>query len=469
MLRVLPGVHATPPRLKRSYGGNGNVNLQYVPSASRVPRRRAASRRASDNEAVNVTPIEELHAALPFSLEAWNTFMREYWQKRPVVIRGATLPGESMPIDAGELAGLACEPEFQPRIIRNKSGKPSEWKLERGPFAEEELRALPEDGTWCVVVNDLEKHVPEVATLLDLFDHFPRWRVADIQASLSAEGGGVGAHSDQFDVFLIQGEGQKLWSISDNPEYAPENEDAFYAEAEVKVLRDFQPRESSLLEPGDVLYLPPKVAHHGVAKGSDTVCTTYSVGFLAPTRDDLVLSLAQSTVDTGEGTRRWSDPWLEPQENVGMISAKAVTQASTIIREAMPKDDAGFARWFGCHVTAGYSLESEGFVADDQITDDDFLTTWIERESLFPRADVKFAFVDEVSDGSLEGSLFFAAGDVWELLSDRGSELARHIANRREIVAEDWVEHNETGYRMETEAQSLLHDLFSSGYLFLED
>jgi hypothetical protein len=114
-------------------------------------------------------------------------------------------------------------------------------------------------------------------------------------------------------------------------------------------------------------------------------------------------------------------------------------------------------------------LESEGFVADDKITDDDFLTTWIERESLFPRADVKFAFVDEVSDGSLEGSLFFAAGDVWELLSDRGAELARHIANRGEIVAEDWVEHNETGFRMETEAQSLLHDLFSSGYLFLED
>ena len=98
-----------------------------------------------------------------------------------------------MPIDADELAGLACESEFQPRVINKGAGGPADWSLELGPFTEQELQALPSDGSWCVILNDLEKHVPDLATFLELFDHFPKWRVADVQASLSGERGGVGA------------------------------------------------------------------------------------------------------------------------------------------------------------------------------------------------------------------------------------------------------------------------------------
>ena len=104
----------------------------------------------------------------------------------------------------------------------------------------------------------------------------------------------------------MQGEGRKRWSISDDPEYAPEKEESFFENIDVRVLKDFQPKARSLLEPGDVLYLPPRVAHHGISEGCDAVCVTYSIGFLAPTHDDLILSYAQSAVDTRNAvTERW--------------------------------------------------------------------------------------------------------------------------------------------------------------------
>ena len=434
-----------------------------------VRRSKDASRWAAAQGDGNIAEIEELHASFPFSSKEWDNFMKKYWQKRPVVIRGALEPGEaSMPIDSGELAGLACESDFQPRILKKGSNGPSDWSIELGPFTEEELQSLPTDGSWCVVVNDLEKHIPEAAKLLDNFDRFPRWRVADVQASLSAEGGGVGAHSDQFDVFLMQGEGRKRWCISDDPEYAPEKEESFFENIDVRVLKHFTPRACSLLEPGDVLYLPPKVAHHGIAEGCDAVCLTYSIGFLAPTHDDLILSYAQSAVDTRNAvTQRWSDPWLEPQAEVGQISQTAVKRAGDIIRDIMPKTEADIARWFGCHVTGGLGFDGEQAMPEEILTPDELQEVWAEEGALIRRADVKFAFVDEVADGSLEGFLFFAGGELWELKSPRSAELARHIANNEDILAEEWQGQGDGG-EIDGDGAALVHDLFSNGFLYLD-
>lgn len=408
--------------------------------------------------------IEELHAQLPFSRELWGTFMDVYWQKKPLVIRGAIQPGSSVAIEADELAGLACEAEFQPRIINKGEESAADWALEIGPFSEAKLQSLPSTGSWCLLLNDLEKHVPEAAELLDLFDHFPRWRVADVQASISTNGGSVGPHSDQFDVFLIQTDGCKRWSISDDPEYAPDNEEAFFQDIDVKVLKDFRPKFCSVLEQGDVLYLPPKVAHHGVAELCDSVCITYSIGFLAPTHDDLVLSYAQASVEgvTDDFSMRWSDPWLEPQNDVGRIAPGAVKHAAEIIHSSMPKNEADIARWFGCHVTASYGGLEGGtlMVPDEELSPEDLLSRWTEEGLLLLRADIKFAFAEDMSDGSLEGCLFFAGGFAWVLRSHSGIELARHIANRNEIEADDWIG------KMESESKTLISDLFNNGFIY---
>ena len=415
----------------------------------------------------SIKEIPEIHAELPFAPELWTTFFEKYWQKEPVVIRGG-LPTElCTPVDNDELAGLACETEFRPRIIRKGDEGPSSWSLQMGPFSEDELESLPSDGSWCLLLNDLEKHVSEFMDVLNLFDRFPRWRVADVQASISSDGGSVGAHSDQFDVFLIQGTGHKRWSISDCAEYVPDNDEAFFPDAEVRVLKNFQPQSCSLLKQGDILYLPPKVAHHGVAEGCKTICTTFSVGFLAPAHDELVLSYAQASVDTHDGSQRWRDPWLKPQEHVGEISSEAVAQAAEIIRQSMPKNDAEIARWFGCHATQSFGIDPSETIPAKDLSADELVVQFAEEGSLQRRADAKFAFVQEVKDGSLEGGLFFAAGNMWPLQSAAGMELARHIANYDEIIADDWIESGDAAeYDMDSEAKTLLHDLFSSGLIY---
>lgn len=415
----------------------------------------------------SIKEIPEIHAELPFAPELWTTFFEKYWQKEPVVIRGG-LPTElCTPVNNDELAGLACETEFRPRIIRKGDEGPSSWSLQMGPFSEDELESLPSDGSWCLLLNDLEKHVSEFMDVLNLFDRFPRWRVADVQASISSDGGSVGAHSDQFDVFLIQGTGHKRWSISDCAEYVPDNDEAFFPDAEVRVLKNFQPQSCSLLKQGDILYLPPKVAHHGVAECCKTICTTFSVGFLAPAHDELVLSYAQASVDTHDGSQRWRDPWLKPQEHVGEISSEAVAQAAEIIRQSMPKNDAEIACWFGCHATQSFGIDPSETIPAKDLSADELVVQFAEEGSLQRRADAKFAFVQEVKDGSLEGGLFFAAGNMWPLQSAAGMELARHIANYDEIIADDWIESGDAAeYDMDSEAKTLLHELFSSGLIY---
>ena len=143
----------------------------------RIHHVRGTSRRGVSPRAVHegglqqgtIEEIQELHAELPFTSELWTTFFEKYWQKEPVVIRGG-LPAElCMPIDNDELAGLACETEFRPRVIRKGDTDPSSWSLDIGPFSEDELQSLPSDGSWCLLLNDLEKHVPEFMDVLNLF------------------------------------------------------------------------------------------------------------------------------------------------------------------------------------------------------------------------------------------------------------------------------------------------------------
>ena len=452
---------ATVPNL--NVGRRGN-HVRLTPGHRRVIPRAVQE---GEIRKGSIKEIPEIHAELPFAPELWTTFFEKYWQKEPVVIRGG-LPTElCTPVNNDELAGLACETEFRPRIIRKGDEGPSSWSLQMGPFSEDELESLPSDGSWCLLLNDLEKHVSEFMDVLNLFDRFPRWRVADVQASISSDGGSVGAHSDQFDVFLIQGTGHKRWSISDCAEYVPDNDEAFFPDAEVRVLKNFQPQSCSLLKQGDILYLPPKVAHHGVAECCKTICTTFSVGFLAPAHDELVLSCAQASVDTHDGSQRWRDPWLKPQEHVGEISSEAVAQAAEIIRQSMPKNDAEIACWFGCHATQSFGIDPSETIPAKDLSADELVVQFAEEGSLQRRADAKFAFVQEVKDGSLEGGLFFAAGNMWPLQSAAGMELARHIANYDEIIADDWIESGDAAeYDMDSEAKTLLHELFSSGLIY---
>ena len=154
---------------------------------------------------------------LPLSEDAREAFMREYWQKKPLLMRQA-IPNFRPPLDGNEIAGLACEEDASARIFVREGDDEQSWRKKIGPFEESDLTSLPEDKPWSLIVNDLDVQAQPFGDMLELFNCFPRWRISDIQASVSPDGGGVGPHSDHFDVFLLQAEGEKVWAVAANAE-----------------------------------------------------------------------------------------------------------------------------------------------------------------------------------------------------------------------------------------------------------
>ncbi|MBS0570517.1 MAG: cupin domain-containing protein [Proteobacteria bacterium] len=268
-------------------------------------------------------------------------FLRNYWQKRPLLVRGG-FPHFHQATSADDLAGLACEEAALARIVIHEP-KRDRWTLRNGPFMETDFAKLPKQ-SWTLLVQDVDKWDMDVAALLDAFAFIPSWRVDDVMVSYAVDGGGVGAHVDQYDVFLVQGRGQRRWRISIDPR-APKE---FRDDTELKLLREFTPTHDWMLEPGDALYLPPGVPHEGTAIGE---CMTFSVGMRAPSQAELLLDLAEYLAEPLGEERRLSDPDLRAARHAGEIDAAVLAR----VRAAMPRifheDDATLADWFGRFIT----------------------------------------------------------------------------------------------------------------------
>ncbi|GAA0705355.1 hypothetical protein GCM10009105_02730 [Dokdonella soli] len=265
-------------------------------------------------------------------------FLHDYWQKHPLLIRGA-FPDFRNPLAPEDLAGLACEELALSRIAihetadsrsRGNGGKkPSQiardrWSLRTGPFAEGDFAKLPKTH-WTLLVQDVDKWDADVAALLEHFSFLPSWRIDDVMISYAEDGGSVGAHVDQYDVFLLQGLGRRRWQISTDP-HAPMD---FRDDVEQKLLREFAPTHEWILEPGDMLYLPPRVPHHGVALGA---CMTYSIGMRAPSRAELVGDFVDHLIEAMPEESRYVDADLESARDVGEIDEAAIAR----VKRAMP-------------------------------------------------------------------------------------------------------------------------------------
>jgi 50S ribosomal protein L16 3-hydroxylase len=207
-------------------------------------------------------------------------FLDQYWQKKPLLIRNA-FPDMQSPLSADELAGLACEEHINSRIVLVDSETSENWQVEFGPFDEARFATLP-DTNWSLLVSDVERHVPETKYLLSAFRFIPDWRIDDLMISYAPAGGSVGAHTDAYDVFLIQLSGQRLWKISEH------FDNEILSDIDLCILKTFDAEQEWILNAGDMLYLPPNVAHHGIAQsshddqGNEIHCMTASVGFRAP-------------------------------------------------------------------------------------------------------------------------------------------------------------------------------------------
>ena len=262
-------------------------------------------------------------------------FLREYWQKKQLLIRNEFRDWQN-PLEPDELAGLACEEEIESRLICQTDAG---WEMEQGPLAEERLSGLHESH-WTLLVQAVDHHVPAVADLIAPFRFIPNWRIDDVMVSLAADQGGVGPHFDQYDVFLIQGLGRRRWQIGGHCDA----DTLLLEHADLKLLSQFEATEEWVLEPGDMLYVPPGIAHNGVAVGSD--CMTYSVGFRAPSRSDLLGHYVDDVLDGIPDDELYRDPDLTAQANAGEILPEALDRLQQMMLESL-SDSAHFARWFG--------------------------------------------------------------------------------------------------------------------------
>ncbi|MDO1527341.1 cupin domain-containing protein [Fulvimonas sp. R45] len=269
-------------------------------------------------------------------------FLRDYWQKRPLLIRNA-FPHFTPPIAPEDLAGLACEEGVLARLIRHDEAR-RRWQVKTGPLAEADF-AKTGNAHWTLLVQDVDKWDADVAALLEPFAFLPSWRVDDIMVSYAEPGGGVGAHVDQYDVFLLQGLGQRHWAISTDP-HAPKD---FRPDVELKQLARFEPTHEWLLEPGDMLYLPPGVPHDGVAFGGP--CMTFSVGMRAPSRAELTGDLADYLAERLDENQRYADPDLAPAKAAGEIDRTALARLRAALPFAAPLDEETLRDWFGRFIT----------------------------------------------------------------------------------------------------------------------
>ncbi len=269
-------------------------------------------------------------------------FLRDYWQQRPLLIRNAW-PGFSSPISPEELAGLACEEGVTSRLVLEKGGA-YPWEMRFGPFAEDEFTSLPETH-WSLLVQEVDRLIPEVADVLQPFRFLPNWRIDDVQISYAPAHGNVGAHVDSYDVFLLQAEGSRRWQISHEP--LGEDEEAFVEDADVRILKEFSPDEEWVVEPGDLLYLPPRVPHYGVALER---CMTYSIGFRAPSQAELLQAAGASTEDLIPQDARYQDPAPPPRSHAGEITAAEREELRTLLRTALASDER-LDKWLGTYLT----------------------------------------------------------------------------------------------------------------------
>ncbi len=262
-------------------------------------------------------------------------FLRDYWQRKPLLIRNPWISWRN-PLDPDELAGLACEEGVESRlVVRTRDS----WKLEHGPFPEARFAKLGKR-PWTLLVQAVDHHVPDVAALVEPFRFIPNWRIDDVMVSIAADSGGVGPHFDQYDVFLIQGLGRRRWRVGGRCDQASE----LLPHDDLRLLADFDVTDEWILEPGDILYVPPGVAHDGIAVGDD--CMTYSIGFRAPSRGELIAGWSDHLVEAIEDDDRYGDANLPAQSNPGEISASAIAALHAMVTEKM-RDRDGFARWFG--------------------------------------------------------------------------------------------------------------------------
>lgn len=355
-------------------------------------------------------------------------FLRDYWQKKPLLIRQA-LPDFTPPLDINELAGLACEEQVESRVVM-EDGPESPWQLFNGPFEETFLQNLPEKN-WTLLVQAVDHLLPEVGELLKEFDFLPRWRMDDIMVSYAPPGGSVGPHIDYYDVFLLQASGQRRWQLGQLCDESTE----LRKDTQLKILTDFQasPDQDWVLEPGDLLYLPPQLAHWGTSLSED--CTTWSIGFRALSAEEILCGTADFIGEKLKEDQRYTDSDLTLPRHPAEIDDQATQRLKSLLLQVIDQP-AAINEWFGRAMTQTKY--------PDQLLPPEQAWTLEDLQELVLEAATEEQPLLAVAEGSRlafrageEGQWLFADGEAWRYPAELQAwieELCREFTLKTDFI-----------------------------------
>lgn len=366
-----------------------------------------------------------------------NTFLQDYWQKKPLVIRSAF--SDPYFIEADDLAGLACEEGIESRIIQQHN---QQWQVKHGPFDESLFSQLPEQD-WTLLVQAVDHWMPEVADILTAFSFLPQWRLDDIMVSYAPTGGTVAPHYDFYDVFLIQGEGQRRWQVGQ----VCDSTSALIPDTPVKILTEFEPLLDVVLEPGDMLYVPAKHAHYGVSIQNSL---TYSVGFRAPSVRDMMDGVASKALEYLTEDIRYQDCVNSLSASRGEIPPVAIEQVQQLLQTVL-QDKALLSEWLAEFVTE--PKYSDIVVYESEIESWAEVLNHASHLSKHPAA--RFAYIDL---GNQQAHLY--VNGIAYPLSKQAAQL---IAEKRLLTIDDVRDLSEA-----PACEVLLKDLFQQGLLLAE-
>ena len=340
-------------------------------------------------------------------------FMKRYWQKKPLLVRQA-VPGFKPLLDRAELFELAGNEDAQTRMVIQEPGSKPGWRFKHGPFQRRALPPLKQPG-WTILVQGVDLHHERVHELMNQFRFVPDARLDDLMISYATNGGGVGPHYDSYDVFLLQAQGNRRWRIGRQKDLS------LQPDVPLKILANFEPEVEYVLEPGDLLYLPPRYAHDGIAEGE---CMTYSIGFRIPNRAELARELLQRLAEDAEdavGVALYQDPNQPAVDQPAEIPARMLEFAQDALQDAL-QDSRALARGLGEYMTepkpnVWFEVQAES--AQDALT--------LKAQGI--RLDRRTRMMFDAHHVFINGESFSASG--------RDATLMRSLANTRRLSARD--------------------------------
>jgi 50S ribosomal protein L16 3-hydroxylase len=370
-------------------------------------------------------------------LEGWlggltpRGFLARYWQKQPLLIRGAW-PGFRGLVTLPQLMRLAGRDDLRSRVVVREHRK---WQVEHGPFTRAFFRGLPARG-WSLLVHDVNHFLPQARALLNRFDFIGFARQDDLMISFAPPGGGVGPHFDSYDVFLLQGPGRRRWQV------AHQSDLTLQEDAPLKLLRRFRAEQEWVLDPGDMLYLPPGWAHNGVALDA---CMTYSIGFRAAAWHDLAVDFLRHLEDHVAVEGMYQDPHLAPTRRPGRIAPHMISEATAQL-ERLHWRAGEVTRFLGRHLT-----EPKTHVVFKRAQ------PGLSKAAFLSRARRDGVRLDLKTQMLYVGALFFINGESARV-TGRARESLRELADRRGLGR---VDSSQRGLA------TLLHEWYRAGYLQL--